>query len=112
MSLQHVPIEGEKLEIRPFDIDTSGHFWNAFDHSETEVSAQWIVRLCQKRGTWEPFSEGAIEDFYREKHQDGFTFNKLIRDGWIVERNGLYYVTAGFIVRCFESSPAGGKVES
>lgn len=106
MPLHHVPVKGDKLEIFPFDINTGEHFWNAFDHSETEVSAHWIVRLCQDRGSWEPFSKGDIEDFYGQKHRDDFTFNKLLTGGWIIERDGLYHITAGFIVRCFESSPA------
>lgn len=104
MSLTHVPIEGN-LIISPGNIDTSQHFWNAFDHSETEVSANWIVQLCQKHGSWHPFSKKDIEDLYSQKHKDGFTFNKLLIGGWIIEKNSLYYVTAGFVVRCFESSP-------
>lgn len=106
MSLKHFPISGGQLQITPFDISTSNHFWNAFDHSETEVSANWIVQLCQARGSWDPFSREAIEEIYSRKHRDGFTFNKLLSNGWIIERDGLYHITAGFIVRCFESSPA------
>lgn len=77
MALRHVLIEGERLEITPFDINTNDHFWNAFDHSETEVSARWIVLLCQKRGTWGPFSGEAIEELYRENFESSPASEKV-----------------------------------
>lgn len=107
MPLCHTPIDTPVLTISPSDIDTSQHFWNAFDHSETEVSANWIVQLCQSRESWAPFTREDIEQLYSRRHKDGFRFNKLL-DDWIVTRDGMYYVTAGFVIRCFESSPNKG----
>lgn len=93
------------MNIRPSDIDTSKHFFNAFGKTETEISAMWIVQFCQNRGAgWEPFSRAEIESFYAQKHKDGFTFNGLIPK-YIIEdaRRQEYYITSTFVERlpCF-----------
>lgn len=109
------------FQIQPDDIDTppGGHFWGAFDNTETEVSARYVVRLCKRKGGWHPFSHDEIERFYNESGHRGFSFNRLIRPGtafyilkgrvlegggWIIEIDGLYYVTDDFIFRCFQST--------
>ncbi len=107
--------------IRPADIDTSRHFFGAYGNMETEVSAGWIVRMCQQRGSWESFTSREIEDFYRAGGQrDGFTFNQLVGPqtgffiaegyvpvggGWIVERDGQYHLTTAFVQAAYRSSP-------
>lgn len=92
--------------ISPDDIDSTQHFWNAFDHSETEVSARWIVRYCQKRGSgWEPIPLSDLEAFYAEHHLDGFTFNKLTSRGWVWVNDGLVILSDEFVARCYVSSP-------
>jgi hypothetical protein len=98
-------------EPQPEAIDASRHLWNAFDHSETEISAGWIVRLCQSDGVgWKPFSRTDIEFFYGRKVKDGFTFNKLIERGWIIEdTDGNFHFTDEFVNRCFASSPAAER---
>ena len=35
--------------IIPSHIDTTKHFWSAFGHHKTEVSANCIVRFCKDR---------------------------------------------------------------
>jgi len=75
-------------------------------NAETEISARWIVRLCQKRNSWEPFPLSELQSLYVERFSDGFTFNKLIDQSWIKKDGNMISVTAGFIVRCYESSPA------
>lgn len=107
--------------IQPKDISIKHHYYDAFDHHESEVSAIWIVQFCQQRGGWVPFSYQEIEDFYHEKSKgklSGFTFNglvdwKFINDesvkddrGFIVFcKDGLYRVTIDFIARCYHAAP-------
>lgn len=117
-------------EIRPEDIDASEHLWNTFDHTETEISAGWIIRFFQERGMgWQPFTREEINAFYQRKYNHEFVFNRLVepemippslvrafaghRDplvpaggGWIVlGDDGRYRVTDDFIERCHRSSP-------
>lgn len=100
-----------QFPITPNHINADTHLWDAFNHSETEVSAGWIVRMLQHRGKgWEPFTLSEIEKFYSQKHKNGFTFNKLITHGWIVEHDGQFFVTDEFVCRCLVSSPRVGEV--
>jgi len=110
----------EEFPITPAHIDATDHLWNAFGNCETEVSARWIVRFCQERGSWAPFAYKALDTFYkrgiREKGERladlaDFRFNRLADDrddkgGLVVEKDGLYHVTAEFVTRCYLSRPA------
>jgi len=123
--------EGRKFRIQPEDIDASKHLCSAFDNMETEISAGWIIRFLQERGTgWRPFTYEEINAFYSRKHQDGFCFNRLVESemvppnlarafagffeprvpvggGWIiVSADKKYLVTEEFVERCYKSSPA------
>ena len=114
--------------IQPADINASGHLWNAFDHKETEISAGYIVRMCQERGGWRPFTQDDIERFYKKSGHRGYRFNRLVEPGmafgivqghhlkgggWIVRDDaGIYYLTHEFISRCFRSSPADHQVRA
>jgi hypothetical protein len=100
--------------IKPSHINTERHFSEAFRNLETETSAQWIVRLCQERGSWQPFSDEEIEAFYRRNGQlDGFTFNNLLRPGWVVKGDdGKYRVTSEFVAVCYASSPTPESLSS
>ena len=108
----------------PGDIDTSQHFWNAFDHNETEISARWIVRLYQANewGWDRPFTYEEVQRFYEEQRrkQDRFTFNRLIEPGsaynvasghyqtgggWVIKDGNFYRVTPDFVDRCHRSAP-------
>ncbi len=103
--------------IMPRDMPSEfEHLWSAFEHSQTEVSAAYILRYCQEQGNWAPFSEAQINAFYRKRRKGGgvFYFNRLIKPdwnyvtlgernltggGWIVRNpsDGLFYVTDEFI---------------
>jgi hypothetical protein len=111
--------------INPSDINTNSHFWDAFGNNETEVSANYIVRFCQERGHWEPFTLAEIEAFYqRTSGHQGFSFNRLLggpyqhmtaasfpwgetrqAEAFILKKNGQYVITSEFIERCYNSSP-------
>lgn len=95
--------------INPMDIDTRSHFWDAFGNNETEVSANIIVRLCQKTGGWYPFTCEEVE-----AHLGGsFFFHKLCNSNDHTDKNNFvilgederYRVTHEFIASCFKSSP-------
>ncbi|MCI0532777.1 hypothetical protein L0Y49_01000 [bacterium] len=118
-------ISGEPdFPITPGHINARGeHLWEAFENVETEVSAVYIVRFCQERSHWGPFTEKEIEEFYvrTSGRKGGFTFNRLIeagssfsiRDGmqpagggWIVkDKEGNLHVTDDFVWRCYKASP-------
>lgn len=107
-------VEGMSLiseSIPPSAIDTSKHLWNAFDNTETEISALWIVRLCQERGSWIPFSVQDVEEVYHRKFPGKvFHLNRLTdgrADGpWIIKEGDMYTVSDDFIYRCYKASPA------
>lgn len=96
-------------EITPYHIDTNGHFFEAFGNMETENSARWIVRFCQRRNDgWADFTYEQIDAFYRSKgRMDGFTFNRLIEDGYIIQAGDRYQISHRFIARCHQSRPRG-----
>jgi hypothetical protein len=105
--------EDGALTITPFDIDCSKHFFNAFDHSETETSANWLVRFCQSMGGWCPFTRAELEAFYAQKFKDGFSFNHL-EEGvhYVITRDRrrkssppAYRLTTEFVFACYQASP-------
>lgn len=100
--------------IQPEDIDGTKHFWNAFGHNETEVSAGWLVRFAQRRGkSWEPFTDADIEADYNTASGGklkGFRFNRLVEDAdnhnWVIKgEDDCYYFTIDFIQRCYRAAP-------
>jgi hypothetical protein len=95
--------------VRPDHISLEKHFWDAFGNNETEVSAWWIVLLCQQLGGWVAFTYEQIEELYNSKGYLNFCFNRLL-DGphgfVILGADGKYRVTHEFICRCFAASPA------
>jgi hypothetical protein len=113
------------FKIKPDDIDVSKGLWDAYGNSETETSAYWIIKMCQKNGSWNPFTEDDIEKFYASKGmRDGFIFNQLVNPGtgffikegyvpvgggWIVKKDGKYHVTTAFVEAAHASSPANSK---
>lgn len=120
MNVSLIMPENGVLSIAPADINCNGHFWDAFGNSETEISAKYVVRLCQQKGGWTPFSDEEIEEFYFEKSgHHGYSFNRLVEPGWaygLGERklvgggwvlrgaDGLYRVTVEFVLRCYMST--------
>lgn len=88
--------------IKPSDIDTSPslHWFGAFGKMEREISARWIVRFCQSRGNWEPFTYENVERFYNDGGYEGFVFNGLIDPGYGIRQDGdLYHIENEFVRR-------------
>ncbi len=122
--MAHIIIRRRKYrDVQPSNIATSGrHFFDAFDHYESEISAHWIIRfLKDRKDGWLQFSYKALNDFYKSKFSedvDDFSFNNLITRGWIIikrekERgddfdeakdNDILSVTDDFIERCYKAS--------
>lgn len=116
-----------KTDISPDDIDAKKYLWEAFGHQETDISAGWVVRLCQKQGSWAPFSDADIQAFYHVKYPgESFGFNRLIEPGvafsirsgsyltgggWIKIEDDKYVVTDDFVRRCYASTLAFGDVK-
>lgn len=115
-------IEGRQYSVRPESIDTGKFFYDAFDNSETEISARHIVRMLQSKGQgWTPFKYEDIEAFYQANTgYNGFSFNRLVEPqtvygtqsshlaggGWILQRkDGSYEVTKDFVNRVYRSAP-------
>lgn len=92
--------------VRPSDINTQVHFWDAFDHSETEISANWVVRFCQDRGDrWEPFTLDEISSWAQENgHKGRFTLNRLPGRHLQQMCDGRYVIADSFIRACFNSA--------
>lgn len=111
-----------KTPILPEHIDTSRHLWDSFGHTETEISAGYIIRMCQEKGSWEPFTYEEIEEFYQQFGYKNFRFNALVEpvterlfDGRRVtfggsfirkREDGTYEITEKFKEKAFKSSPA------
>ncbi len=99
---------------RPHDINTRQHFWGAFERSEREVSAKWLVRFAQEKEDqgelWPSFTRIDIEEFYNRKLDDKkfsvFYFNGLDERYHIIKKGDVYSFTSQFIERCHKSSPA------
>ena len=95
--------------IQPKHIDTSSDFGIAgFGIDKTGISADFIIRLCQQKGGWYPFTKQEIDAFSEED----FWFNELrIKDREeayqyiVLGEDGMYRVTHRFIARCFMDSP-------
>lgn len=100
-----------KTLIKPENIKTDDHFWNTFDHSETEVSARWIVNFLKARNFcltgdkgWNAFPFAKLESFYHyllQKPGAIFYFNKLhsdsTRDSYIHLDSGIVTITDKFV---------------
>jgi len=102
--------------IQPKDIDTGVHFFNAFegmkDAMETEISANWIVQLCQDMGSWGPFTLGQIQAFYEKWHPGSDFWDNGLFDrgrGFMLDECGKLYPTIAFVVRCYGSAPKKGE---
>lgn len=131
MSSKRILTGEEAFPTQPHDIDASKDLFNAFAHTETEISAGWIIRFMQERDQgWAPFTREEINVLYHQKypHHD-FCFNRLIHaemippsllrafaghndslipagGGWIVEgEDGKCSLTEEFVERCFKSRP-------
>jgi hypothetical protein len=99
--------------IKTSDINADIFFGGAFDNTQTEISAGWLVRMAQENGDWRDFTQEEIDKFCQ--NQRGFPFNRLTDDGTDhppIKKNddGSYSFTHKFIAKCFLSSPAVDQV--
>ncbi|MFA5202915.1 MAG: hypothetical protein WC708_00675 [Lentisphaeria bacterium] len=84
-------------KFKPENFQTKGHYWDTFGHTETEVSAKWVIRFLKHRNAmlkvagrkvpdngWAPFTYGQINTFYRKMRRksknpgESITFNRLV----------------------------------
>jgi hypothetical protein len=116
-----LPEVERKYLVEPSEIDASKHLFGAFEHTETEVSAGYIIRMLQEVGEWRPFTREEIEEFYQRSGHTDFWFNALVNPvnerladgssyqvggGYVIERDdGKFEVTEEFVERAFESLP-------
>ncbi|MCX6791557.1 MAG: hypothetical protein NT149_00780 [Candidatus Gottesmanbacteria bacterium] len=121
---QRGPLVEEVVDfpIKPGDINANKRLFDAYGNTETEISAGYIIRLCQEKDSWKPFTAEEIEEIYhRVSSHEGFSFNQLVDQGmsfsivtgrypvgggWIVLREGKYHLTTTFVEAAFKSSPA------
>jgi hypothetical protein len=109
--------------IQPKDINTSEHFWSAFGEHDTEVSAAYIVMLCQNNKGWKPFTFEEINRLYKcnkDPETLDYDFNNL--RAWNIPLNqeqyqyiqhgedGKFRVTHEFVTACFGSSPSKDRL--
>ncbi len=100
--------ETPNTPIRPQDIDTSRRFMEAFGNMETEISANWVVLFCQRRGKgWAPISLSELQAFYVRElgKKSTFTFNRLTGDKYVTVDGDKVVLTTRFVARCYASSP-------
>lgn len=94
-----------KQLIKPENIKIDDHFWNTFDHSETEVSARWIVMFLRSRHAvedkgWEAFPLKDLTSFYqclRNQPREWFNFNRLNSMYVFPNEDGMVEVTDKFV---------------
>ncbi|GEM_PF-3505474 len=95
--------------ISPSDINTENFFMSTFGKFEDEEVARIIVMLCQEsKNGWIPFSLQDIEGYIKNNPQNIFwklicpkaSLNRLAENGWITEKEGIFYVTDDFIEKC------------
>ena len=105
-----MPITNGVLTITPEDISLGKHFFDAFGHYESEISASWLVEFAQQRGEgWKPFTHEDIEKFYSKSGWRNFNFNRLLTSCQILKREightggYVYHFTEEFISRCYKS---------
>ncbi len=94
--------------IKPDQINANRHFFDGFGNREKEITAGWIVRFCQERGTgWQPFTAAEINAYYHAQGRaEEFWFNGLDSGGYLVLQDGKYHLTHEFVSNCFRASPA------
>jgi hypothetical protein len=94
------------IPIRPSDIDVTRHFWNAFDHCETEISARLICKFMQEHGDeWRPFTLAELSERFKER----FCLNRLDRRDILLKDGDVFQVTPKFVGRCYAASPKKEK---
>ena len=84
----------------PDQIDMEHHFMDAFDNYEREITAQWIVQLCQEKGDWMPFTKPEIDKYHLSKTGKPFYFNGIVTPEYGIEERGhLFHIGMKFVAR-------------
>ena len=132
-----VGVEGPGMHhhpIRPkdFNLASVGTLSSTFGKSEVEQTARNLIRFCQRRGGWYPFTVEELIDFYKQVGEDPrFIFFGLLGvwgdDGmfaqhtnpWhesppylVIGADGMYRVTERFIQQCAINLPKVPKTMS
>lgn len=100
-----------EVPIRPQNIRTDLHFFDAFNNHSADVIARWIVDFCKERNSWAPFTLSEIESFCRRRGDPDhcFSFSGLDEQGFIKKRGvrrKRYCLTLEFISICDQASRA------
>src|SRR3989344_8321313 len=100
-------IPEKQYPIRPEHINALCCCWYELSYDETEISARWIVRFCQKQKSWKSLTKAGIEKFYRQNSEyQNFSFNQLVsrnnNHAAIRLIDGRYFITHEFIASCFK----------
>lgn len=97
--------------LSPIEINTDKHFFGAFGNCETEISARWIVRFCQKQRSWKTFTRKDLTNFYVKElgRVENFWLNGLDKEKYLTEKedymgNSWIKITPRFIALCWEST--------
>ncbi len=84
----------------PDQIDMEYHFMDAFDNYEREITARWIVQLCQEKGDWMPFTKPEIDKYHLSKTGKPFYFNGIVAPEYGIEERGhLFHIGMKFVAR-------------
>lgn len=86
---------GDDFGCKPSDIDTTRHFWHAFDNNKAECVARRIVRTCQEVGNkWLSYG----------KDKDSGELGDI--EAWLIEDDEGFQISREFVGRCLAASPA------
>ncbi len=92
--------------IEPLDINTNNHFWDAFGNYEKEISANWIVKFCQHKGDFAPFTYERLNEWAKENgHEGNITLNGLDTLNGVEQEDKLIILMPRFIAACWGASP-------
>ena len=104
--------------IRPRDVDSSNTFVSAFGKRETEVTAFLVVRFCQLKKNWKPFTVEAFTQYCLSAHDHGSEakVRSYLLDGlthlnmgeYIRIDKGVVTLTTAFVARCYQKAPVLG----
>jgi len=91
--------------IQPWNIRTEQFFYGAFGKREAEFAARIIVRFCKLMEGWVPFSINDLAKHFPKAVASSEFDPTFLVDNEILflDGDGHYWVTEGFIDRCYRS---------
>lgn len=103
-----------KCPIKISHVKLVGIWDSVWQHSETEASAYWLIKLAKERGGWFPFTMKELNKLYHAKYPNhDFKFNRLTgnRDSGSdyiqTDADGIMYFTTQFVAEVYRVSPSG-----